>query len=80
MIPALQTIGAGGFAREVAAYTNRETYLFADGGPNEIHTAHRGIPTVIAIGDPKTREAIAERLKGFNFDTLVFGCSYPGLS
>ena len=76
--PILQIIGAGGFAREIMGYWRTgfgSCKAFADGWVNTIDDADPAKPTVIAIGDPKTREMIADKLQGFNFDRLLMGAS-----
>src|SRR6476469_6058149 len=62
----LQIIGQGGMGREAAAYYGGEGMLVVD---SEVRPDSL-TPTIIAIGDPKVREKISNRLPNLHYTVL----------
>src|SRR5678809_320770 len=75
----LQIIGAGGFAREIQAYSAGPTKL-VDTSTDPIPVIDPKVQTIIAIGDPAIRKKIASDLEGVVKwgEPINFGKSYGG--
>lgn len=70
----IQIIGKGGFAREVVSYLSvKESYLIM-GEYDEIKNFRPLVRTVIAIGDPKVREKLAQL--DFEWDIVDFSSTW----